>query len=108
MLVDRLGAELMLRGREALTDPVVVLMLAYPALQSLAFTADLGRNRDDGRPLRFVLILLVQDHPHRTLADFGGVPCLSLHGSILSQERASGILGAAGNAVHPVHIVRYR
>src|SRR5206468_8180307 len=49
---------------------------------------------EDRRPLRCVLLLLLQDHPYRAVPNLGGEPARSCHGAILSRNGASGTPGA--------------
>jgi len=63
--------------------------------QRLARAADLSRDRGDRRPLRGMLALVVQNHPHRAGTDLRGIWWGSLcHRSILSRVGASGKPGA--------------
>ena len=55
---------LTLGARQPRANPLVALRASYPLTLRLGRTADLRRHRDDGRPLRFVLTLVVQDQPH--------------------------------------------
>ena len=76
----------------------IALLLAYPAPQRLWCAADLGRNRRDGCPLRFVLAGSLADHAHSALDDFGGILGLLLHSSIFSNNGASTKSGAVQQA----------
>lgn len=49
----------------------IALLLAYSAAQRFRRTADLGRDRRDGSPLRFVVVDNLAAHAHRALDDFG-------------------------------------
>src|SRR3954470_14003121 len=55
-------------GGEARSNASVSLMLAHPAAQRLRRAAELLGYRPDRRPLRSVLGLVLQDHPHGTLS----------------------------------------
>jgi hypothetical protein len=43
---------------------LVTLGMPHPMAQGLRGTADLAGDRDDCRPLRFVLCLVLKDHPN--------------------------------------------
>jgi hypothetical protein len=61
--------------------------------------ADLGGNRLDGRPLRRVLVLDVEDHAHRALLDLGGkLRGLPHGGSILNRRSLLKIRGGSALA----------
>ena len=49
---------------------------------------DLVQTRSDRLPLRPVLVLVIQDHPHRALTDLVGVLALAWHDSILLKDRS--------------------
>src|SRR5262249_8608700 len=69
--------------------PLVALGLPHPVPERLRRAPDLLRDRYDGRPLRVMLILMLEHHPHRALSDFWGEPTRSCHGPILSKSGAS-------------------
>ena len=97
LALQRLDPLAFVRGRPG-PQALVALGLPDPVAQRLARAADLGRDRLDGRLLRAVLALMVQNHPHRAVADFrriGG--CTLRHGSILSRVGASRKPGAVQN-----------
>jgi hypothetical protein len=56
--------------------------------------AELGRDRADRRPLRGMLVLLLEHHPDGPLPQLGRVPPLSGHSSNLSRVEASRNPGA--------------
>lgn len=64
----------------------VALGLPHPLPQRLRRAADLARDRSDRRPLRFVVALVLQDHPHRPLPHLPREPARSSHGSFLSKK----------------------
>ena len=80
-------------SRSAFFDPVV---------QRLRRAADLRRNRHDRRPLRGMIALVIDHHPHRALAHLRRklVRRLACHGSILSRVGASGKPGAVQSALY--------
>src|SRR5205814_7058570 len=86
-------------GREAGTPAFVGLGLAHPAPERLMRHAELVGDRADRGPLRVVLVLMVEHHPHGPLAHFAGIPSWSWHGSNLSRFGASKKPGA----VQPVN-----
>ena len=65
-------------------------------MQCLRRTADLRCDRNNRRPARGMLALVVQNHPHRSGPDFGRefVRRLACHGSTFSRVGASGNPGA--------------
>ena len=71
--------------------PVAVVDLGapHPVAQRLMRDAELGRDRADRRPLRGVLVLVLEHHADGPLAQLLGVPPLSGHGSNLSRVGAS-------------------
>ena len=74
--------------------PGIAFLLAYPAARRLWRAADLGRNRCDGRPLRFVLAGSLAGHPHSALVNFRGILWLLFYSPIFSKNGASFKLGA--------------
>src|SRR5690606_16858022 len=69
----------------------ITLGLAHPAAQRFGRTAHLAGDRGNRCPLRSVIALVLQHHPHRALAQRRGVTCCCrLHGSLLSKVGASG------------------
>ena len=64
---------LTLGARQPGANPLIAPRAAYPCAQRLGRTTDLRRNRDDGRPLRVVLALVVQDQPHCPFPKLRGV-----------------------------------
>jgi hypothetical protein len=65
-----------------------------PAAKSLAGAADLGRDGADGLPLGRILILVLQQHPHRPFLNLWGISDSLAHDSILSSNGVSGNPGA--------------
>ncbi len=74
--------------------PCVPLVLTHPVVQGRCRAANLARNGNHGCPLRFVLGPVLEHHPHRTFADFGGELRRFPHGSIFSRLGASSNPGA--------------
>src|SRR5512132_1919337 len=62
-----------LLARRTRTQPLIPLGLADPATQGLRRAADLRCNRSDRRPLRRMIGLVVQYHPHGSRTHFGRV-----------------------------------
>ncbi|GLS46879.1 DNA replication protein DnaC [Methylobacterium brachythecii] len=86
---------LALVARRSGSHAPIAFGLAHPVAQRLAQATDLGRDRADRAILRVMLALVLQHHPHRTLADLRGKRWGSLrHGSILARVGASGKPGA--------------
>ena len=69
--------------------------------RNVSAAPDLLGDRPDRRPLRVVLLLILQHHPHRALPDFRREPAESRHAPILSRSGASEKAGAA-QPVFPV------
>src|SRR5690606_37229802 len=63
----------------------ISLVFAYPAMQRLGDTANLGRNGFDGCPFGGVVLQVLQNHAHSTFTDFRGIAIGFLHASF-SQE----------------------
>ena len=82
--------------RRTRPDAAVALRLLHPLVQRLRRAADLARNRDDRRPARRMLALVIQHHPHRAGADLRRklVRRLACHRSTLSGVGASDKPGA--------------
>ena len=82
-------------GRQARPASRVTLGLAHPMTQRLGGAADLVSHRPDRRPLRVVLMRVIEHHPTGTLRDFRSVFPRSFHGlhpaktRILSETRGS-------------------
>jgi hypothetical protein len=66
------------------------------SFNGLRRTPDLDRNRYDRCPSRCVVALVIEHHPHRSLANFRRilVRCLACHRSTFSGDGASGKPGA--------------
>ena len=62
--------------------------------RNVSAAPDLLGDRHDRRPLRVVLLLILQHHPHRALPDFRREPAESRHAPILSRSGASEKPGA--------------
>ncbi len=90
-----------LLGRRTRPDTPIRLGPPNPQTYRLGFRPQLFSDRTDRLPLRGVLVLVIEDHPHRTLTHlFGILPTmlfLILHSSILSKSGASTKPGA----IHP-------
>src|SRR5271165_1800676 len=84
-----------IRGQARLA-PAVSLGPANPLMQRLRSATDLARNRDQPRPTRRMLMLVIQHHPHRARSHLRRelVRCLACHGSAFSRVGASGKPGA--------------
>ena len=87
-------------GRNASPLAAIDVRLLHPIQKRLRRAADLGRNRNDRRPSRRMLMFVVQHQPHRTGTDLRRklVACLIAHGSTLSRVGASGKPGAVHGA----------
>src|SRR5690606_10945950 len=72
-------------GRLAGAVANISLVFAYPAMQRLGDTANLGRNGFDGCPFGGVVLQVLQNHAHSTFTDFRGIAIRFLHASF-SQE----------------------
>src|SRR5271154_2916162 len=89
------------RGQARLA-PAVSLGLANPLMQRLRSAADLAGNRDQRCPTRCMLMLMIQNHPHRAGSHLRRelVRCLACHGSTFSRVGASGKPGAVHLLLH--------
>src|SRR6266404_3891099 len=76
--------------------PAVALSLLHPLIQRLRRAAYLACDRDDRRPPRRMLMLVIQHHPHRTPTDLRRklVRCLACHRPTFSRVGASDKPGA--------------
>src|SRR5690606_12916818 len=72
-------------GRLAGAVTNISLVFAYPAMQRLGDTANLGCNGFDGCPFGGVVLQVLQNHAHSTFTDFRGIAIRFLHASF-SQE----------------------
>src|SRR5439155_5756382 len=93
LALERLQSSPFVRGQPR-TLAGVTLGLPYPTTQRLRGAADLLDDRGDRRPLRIVLVLLLEDHPNCPVPNLGGEPARSCHDPILSRNGASGNPGA--------------
>jgi hypothetical protein len=75
-------------------EAIIGLGPTDPVAQRLVRDAELGRDRADRRPLRGVLVLVLEHHAHSPLAQLLRIPPLSGHGSNLSRVGASKNPGA--------------
>lgn len=73
----------------------ITLGLTHPAAQRLPRAADLACHRLDRRPLRRMLVLMLQEPPNRALTHLQRVPLVHFdHDSIHSRIGVSGKVGA--------------
>ena len=64
---------LTLLAREPWSNAGIALRATHPLAKRLRRAANLRRHRDDGRPLRVVLALVVQNQPHCPFSELRGV-----------------------------------
>src|SRR5690606_27408946 len=78
--------QLVARGPSPATG--ITLGLANPVPHRLRCRTQLLGHRRDRFPLRPVLMLMIEHHPHRPLTQLGRVSPMSWHNSILPKERS--------------------
>src|SRR5262245_2482192 len=88
------------RTRQPGAFALVTFGLPYPFTQGLPCAADLTRNRDDRRPLRLVLPLMLEHHPNSPFTELRRIFCCCFHDSILSRIGVSGKPGAVQLLAH--------
>src|SRR5690606_36786854 len=64
-------------------------VFAYPAMQRLGDTSNLGRNGFDGCPFGGVALQVLPNHAHSTFTDFRGIAIGFLHASFSQELRPS-------------------
>src|SRR5262249_53687576 len=94
VLAFELLEALSFRTRQAGAFALVTLGLPYPFTQGLPGAADFTRNRDDRRPLRLVLPLMLEHHPNSPFTELRRIFRCCFHDSILSRIGVSGKPGA--------------
>ncbi len=94
-LAAKLGQFFLFFTRRTGAQAVVALGLSCPVAKRLARTTDRRDNRLDHPSLQSVLAAVIQNHPNRTLANFGTIRrCTLRQGSDLSRVGASEKVGA--------------
>src|SRR5262249_12380919 len=83
------------------TFALVTLSLPHPLAQGLRGTADLASDRDDRRPLRLVLPLMLEHHPNSPFTELQRILRCCFHDSILSRIGVSGKPRAVHTAENP-------
>jgi len=84
LLLDAVTA-LSFLGRQSGALALVTLDLSDPAPERLGGTSDLLGDRGDRRSLWRVLVLVLQNHPHRTVSYLRGKPAQSGHDPTLKE-----------------------